>query len=511
MSDSQDHEMLGQDEVLSIHDSASNPSSPSESVSTTSTDLPETLNEIIKLPSSTKKVPKTKVPDTSDQDEAEEKVEKKTRGKKGKGKKKASETSGTKPPSSSPLEFNVALFTYSEMQKAVKKRSATHSYMKVQSDEPFDTWKALLLVKIDETLKPKKIDFENYSVLFTIPRYSIGLLPLCDQDAYEVMIARGIKAHNAPSSPAIQIVVQEQISETVITKASSWVMKRKIILDDEDHDDSDNGRAATKPQKKPKSKVPRASDLDPANQQQNDNILKLQNRWACHKPGCNATGHCFVDPITTLHFPLSFKHFSVWSAAMVKGNDEASIDKPPNHKAFDALSKDTKGSTSIMDQRIKEANAKQTLASSGSVSYPPSSMANAIPPQFMDVLANLAAAVRTGPTTATATATATTSAPATTATSSRHDQSQHLLPLSLDAGARLPISDFCRIYDLDDGISRTLTENKFKYTSSFRHILIEDLKGMGLALGEIAELREAVLSWAKEDFGIAGERSDDAL
>jgi hypothetical protein len=57
----------------------------------------------------------------------------------------------------------------------------------------------------------------------------------------------------------------------------------------------------------------------------------------------------------------------------------------------------------------------------------------------------------------------------------------------------MSINDFCSTYKLSDSILQCLSENRFTQSHAFRHIQVDDLKAMGLVLGEIADVREAVL------------------
>jgi hypothetical protein len=59
----------------------------------------------------------------------------------------------------------------------------------------------------------------------------------------------------------------------------------------------------------------------------------------------------------------------------------------------------------------------------------------------------------------------------------------------------MSIDDFCSTYKLSDSILQCLRENRFTQSHAFRHIQVDDLKAMGLVLGEIADVREAVLKW----------------
>ncbi|KAJ7605200.1 hypothetical protein FB45DRAFT_1042644 [Roridomyces roridus] len=72
-----------------------------------------------------------------------------------------------------------------------------------------------------------------------------------------------------------------------------------------------------------------------------------------------------------------------------------------------------------------------------------------------------------------------------------------LIPYGRIAGEEVSINMFCLDYGLDDDIAARLTENKFKRTGALAFVTLDDLKQMGFAHGEIAELKVAVTKWSK--------------
>ena len=61
--------------------------------------------------------------------------------------------------------------------------------------------------------------------------------------------------------------------------------------------------------------MPREAAILPGNVARNENIKKLQTRWACGKGGC-AT-YCFIRGEEREHQPLSVEMLEVWASAMV--------------------------------------------------------------------------------------------------------------------------------------------------------------------------------------------------
>ncbi|KAG1726413.1 uncharacterized protein EDB91DRAFT_1254310 [Suillus paluster] len=66
--------------------------------------------------------------------------------------------------------YNISIFPIAEMKKDdPKKRKGTNTYLKLGLSEPFDTFKAQVLQKINEQTKPEKISYDNYTALYAIP------------------------------------------------------------------------------------------------------------------------------------------------------------------------------------------------------------------------------------------------------------------------------------------------------------------------------------------------------
>ena len=103
--------------------------------------------------------------------------------------------------------FNLSIFPASESKKDLKKRKGHNSYLKLSSDIPFDTWKAQLMVKIDEKMKPDRIAYEDYEVSFMIPRISPQPLNVVTEDDYNLLCERTQKAKDQQAT----VLVQEKI------------------------------------------------------------------------------------------------------------------------------------------------------------------------------------------------------------------------------------------------------------------------------------------------------------
>lgn len=86
--------------------------------------------------------------------------------------------------------FNIAMFSAKEASKDLKKRAGKNAYMVLHNNEPFDTWNAQLLVKIEKMLNPSKLDIANYEIHFTIARISPSPLTVSSNEEYTNMLER---------------------------------------------------------------------------------------------------------------------------------------------------------------------------------------------------------------------------------------------------------------------------------------------------------------------------------
>ena len=118
------------------------------------------------------------------------------------------------------------------MKKAAAKRKSKVQNFRLDSDEPWDTFKAQVLSKIDAAIKPHAIDFDNYTFLF----YITHLVPtpgmsIEDAEDHSFMIEQALKTKN----PMVNIVVEE---------------KSKGDSDKENDEESDEDKGTKKNKKK---------------------------------------------------------------------------------------------------------------------------------------------------------------------------------------------------------------------------------------------------------------------
>ncbi|KZT24284.1 hypothetical protein NEOLEDRAFT_1179527 [Neolentinus lepideus HHB14362 ss-1] len=392
-------------------------------------------------------------------------------------------------PSEVNIKYNVSVFSAVEMKKSKNKRESKNSLLHLSSMEPFDTWKAQILVKIDMALSPKKIEWSNYKVSFSILHISTLPLNVTTSDNYDIMLGCALKMKNG----AVTVMVAEKAHKKK-WKRDEVVEKRK---DKENADTEDEGLENSEGngdkeddeelggRKKKKTKILKKSDIDKSNVVINNNIKALMNWWSCSMGHCTSNW-CLVDPVElrTLHFALSMAHLNIWAAAMEAGDSvKATIDKPTNHKMFDALPANKTGMTSLLTECCNQMKASKDSRPVFNINipaefaalfhhpslpvYPPAPV-----PNLTSVVPPLLASVNG---------------------SSLGDSM--LIPSGNTCGFQMTIKDFCTSYELGPAIQQKLLDNGFLKMHSFQYIALSDLKEMSFHHGEIAELHDAIAHW----------------
>jgi hypothetical protein len=227
----------------------------------------------------------------------------------------------------------------------------------------------------------------------------------------------------------------------------------------------------------------------PGNVAKESKITQLRNRWLCNMLTC-ANTYCFVPPDNGPHLDLSMKHFDVWlplscvthhffhlgalcAFEQLKGPEAATIDKPPNHHYFNAISAHNLTGNTLLQQRRASITAKDAPASPVFNLHLPENLLAPLNPNCPVPAAapNLA--------------------PPFAITNSKM-----LLVPAMEVGLKLTVLQFCLEYRLSASIQTKLTENGYVSVHTFKYIEVDELKDMGFLRGEIAELKIAVDSWA---------------
>ncbi|KAG1720312.1 uncharacterized protein EDB91DRAFT_1088882 [Suillus paluster] len=67
------------------------------------------------------------------------------------------------------VSYIITVFSAAEMKKAKTKYEPISASVNLNSDEPWDTLKAQVLVKISNAIKPRVLNFDDYALTYQIP------------------------------------------------------------------------------------------------------------------------------------------------------------------------------------------------------------------------------------------------------------------------------------------------------------------------------------------------------
>ena len=91
------------------------------------------------------------------------------------------------------ITYQLKLAEKPELEKQPSKRKNQVRILTLSADLDWDSLKAQILVKIDECLKPRALDFGNYDVCFTVPRKVSDPTPLGTDEDYEFLRTNVLK------------------------------------------------------------------------------------------------------------------------------------------------------------------------------------------------------------------------------------------------------------------------------------------------------------------------------
>ena len=167
------------------------------------------------------------------------------------------------------INFAVSVFSSDKMKKVTSKHVPKCLSFQLHTDEPWDTLKAQLLVKVSDALGDTAIrDFSKYnfivSILCIVSKPGISLT---SENDYDLLFAK-IKAGKV-KDPILANVTITQLNGV------------------------ENGSAANKKAKKEGTKD---RDILPGNVEKTNNIQMLQQRWKCNKQQNNCIGvYCYIN------------------------------------------------------------------------------------------------------------------------------------------------------------------------------------------------------------------------
>ncbi|KAG2338750.1 hypothetical protein BDR05DRAFT_951690 [Suillus weaverae] len=195
------------------------------------------------------------------------------------------------------VSYIITVFSAAKMKKAKTKCKPISASVNLNSDEPWDTLKAQVLVKISNVIKPCILNFNDYSLTYQIPRVlpkpGLSLITQADFDG----MMKCVNGMNAVT-PLVNItVVQGQVQGA-------------NTGNDKNEDNAEHVPTKNKKQKE-------SSALLPGNEKKLNNIQILQAHWKCKRTDSACPSeHCYVIPETKEHLPLRHEQFDCWASAM---------------------------------------------------------------------------------------------------------------------------------------------------------------------------------------------------
>ncbi|KAJ7600244.1 hypothetical protein C8J56DRAFT_879968 [Mycena floridula] len=226
------------------------------------------------------------------------------------------------------ITIYVQIFTPDQMKKAKPGKPLLNDFFVLGADEEWDTFTAQTMA---------------------IPRYSSEPIIL-DSSKYSHLVQTALRSKTDVKAK----LIVEPVKTLILNKPDKENTKPASQTDGEVDSDGDGKNMKGKR----KSKVPKATAIAPGNKLLNDTIGTLRERWKCPKEGkgrCQSE-FCFVPAEGNDHFPLNLARQENWSAAILKGDNYATLDRPPNNSTFDDLHMPTKQGPSILQQRIAARN-----------------------------------------------------------------------------------------------------------------------------------------------------------
>ncbi|SJL12746.1 uncharacterized protein ARMOST_16177 [Armillaria ostoyae] len=203
-----------------------------------------------KLPPTTEDLPLSATTETDPSPAAEKKQKKKTK----------QHAYYAQPDKSAGVDIMIDISIFSAAQMSKEKRahgSPTTTWFKINSTEPWSTFKAQILTKISDILDPTKLDFDDYNITFTIQCHSTNPLPLANAEDLNILVTRALKMK---ADPTTKVLVegkpkQKQPKVSLIPQLCSTIdvtlqPKGKVYNDDDDGDDEQSDKDDDRKKKK---------------------------------------------------------------------------------------------------------------------------------------------------------------------------------------------------------------------------------------------------------------------
>ncbi|KAF9459314.1 hypothetical protein BDZ94DRAFT_1239330 [Collybia nuda] len=334
---------------------------------------------------------------------------------------------GRKPKSGMPealktITYILSIIPASQSNKPASKRVAMTASVQLTTDEPWSTMEAQILLGMS----------------------------LANETDYGFMIQRACNL--TTRNPTINITINE-----IPAAANNATDKENT--------------GSSKVEGQGKKKKQKEAPILPGNTNKNAHIQSLRDEWQCNKPTPSCVGsHCYINPDTSDHLPLSHERFDCWALAMLKGDEHATLFKPPNHRLFDPINAPI---SPVLQRRIEAL--KGTLAAP-----PPAPVFNLNIGNELIHLLRPPALPPPNPPSVAAPAHAPAAAPLLPSHLLNYDpECPTLLQPSRSPGEDMSLSNFCNIYNLGQRVLDTFTKNSYKTARTLCFVMIAELKEMG--------------------------------
>jgi len=129
------------------------------------------------------------------------------------------------------VTYIISIMSATEARKTVvSKRASKSAYLKLNTDEPWETMQAQLLVKIDHALRPSQIQYDQYEIKFYITR----VLPkpglsLDSETDYNLMILKARKLRDLTINITIVQLVSDDDKENEAEVEEVTKPKKKAV------------------------------------------------------------------------------------------------------------------------------------------------------------------------------------------------------------------------------------------------------------------------------------------
>ncbi|KAJ6470303.1 hypothetical protein DFH09DRAFT_1477815 [Mycena vulgaris] len=376
------------------------------------------------------------------------------------------------------ITFNISIFSSREMRKPVKKRYASFTgYLKLLENTTFRAFDRKLRAKVGSLAQlADSPEVDEIRTNFQVPRHVSISMELDYVDSYTHMLDNAKKCKDPTANLVIELLQnsvaeQSDSDDTPKTegkkgkKSKKWLFRSlgtfwdflcptfatyvrfpRTISGNGTHNTPGGDTCSKNWYFLFKKKKILGNVENMRKNAINDQIAILRNKWTFHTN--HGSDYCWISGEEKEHIPLGNPHFNPWAAGIENG--ACDTDTRPNHKLFNKNGNSAHLAPPTLLQR-RAAAANQAPHSAGPVIHNNFTF----PDTLLEIFCQNG--IAPGPAPA-----ANHAAPS----GSVQDQIT-LLPPHMQVPGRLPITDFCSIYELDNSIRDKLVANGYRNASVF--------------------------------------------